>query len=113
VEQGLFPGKVGTPEYRAVLAIEDPYNYLGRKRLSMPKFMIDASGDQFFLPDGSQFYWPKIQEEKHIRYVPECAAQPGGLGLGGQPDRLLRRSGHRPAATGFYVDQGAGRDTGR
>jgi PhoPQ-activated pathogenicity-related protein len=70
VEHGLFPGKIGTPEYRRVLAIEDPYNYLGRAALKMPKFMIDASGDQFFLPDGSQFYWAKIQPEKHIRYVP-------------------------------------------
>jgi PhoPQ-activated pathogenicity-related protein len=72
VEQGLFPGKIGTPEYRAVLKIEDPYEYLGRPRLKMPKFMIDASGDQFFLPDNSQFYWGRIQEEKHIRYVPNA-----------------------------------------
>jgi PhoPQ-activated pathogenicity-related protein len=72
VEHGLFPGKIGTPEYRAVLGIEDPYNYLGRAALKMPKFMIDASGDQFFLPDGSQFYWGRIQPEKHIRYVPNA-----------------------------------------
>ena len=26
VEHGLFPHKIGTPEYQAVLAIEDPYN---------------------------------------------------------------------------------------
>jgi PhoPQ-activated pathogenicity-related protein len=38
----------------------------------MPKLMIDAAGDQFFLPDGSQFYWPKVQPEKHIRYVPNA-----------------------------------------
>ena len=25
VRHGLFPGKIGTPEYRAILAIEDPY----------------------------------------------------------------------------------------
>jgi len=65
-------GKIGTPEYRAVLKIEDPYEYLGRPRLKMPKFMIDASGDQFFLPDNSQFYYPDLPEEKHIRYVLIC-----------------------------------------
>ena len=27
VEHGLFPGKIGTPEYRAVLQIEDPYEH--------------------------------------------------------------------------------------
>jgi PhoPQ-activated pathogenicity-related protein len=72
VNHGLFPGKIGTPEYQAVLKIEDPYNYLGRARLKMPKLMIDAAGDQFFLPDGSQFYWDKVQPEKHIRYVPNA-----------------------------------------
>jgi len=70
VEHGLFPGKVGTPEYQAVLAIEDPYSYRRRAALKMPKLMINASGDQFFLPDNSQFYWAGIPEEKHIRYVP-------------------------------------------
>lgn len=70
VEHGLFPGKIGTPEYQAVLAIEDPYNYRHRAALKMPKMMINASGDQFFLPDNAQFYWAGIPEEKHIRYVP-------------------------------------------
>jgi PhoPQ-activated pathogenicity-related protein len=38
----------------------------------MPKFMINASGDQFFLPDGSQFYYNDLPEEKHLRYVPNA-----------------------------------------
>jgi PhoPQ-activated pathogenicity-related protein len=69
VNHGIFPHRIGTPEYKAVLAIEDPYNYLKRARLTIPKFMVNASGDQFFLPDNSQFYWPAVQEEKRIRYV--------------------------------------------
>ncbi len=72
VEQGLFPHRIGTPEYRAVLDIEDPYSYRNRPRLRMPKFMIDAAGDQFFLPDNSQFYYHGLPEEKHIRYVPNA-----------------------------------------
>jgi PhoPQ-activated pathogenicity-related protein len=70
VNHKIFPDKIGTPEYQHILAIEDPYNYLKRDRLKIPKFMINASGDQFFLPDNSQFYYDKIQGEKHIRYVP-------------------------------------------
>ncbi|MEW6127659.1 MAG: PhoPQ-activated pathogenicity-related family protein [Acidobacteriota bacterium] len=70
VNHGLFPKKIGTPEYQAILAIEDPYNYLSRERLKIPKFLINASGDQFFLPDNSQFYFGKVQGEKHLRYVP-------------------------------------------
>jgi len=72
VEHGLFPLKIGTPEYQAVLRIEDPYNYRNRPRLRMPKYMINASGDQFFLPDGSQFYYDGLPEEKHLRYVPNA-----------------------------------------
>jgi PhoPQ-activated pathogenicity-related protein len=70
VNNGLFPHKIGTPEYQAVLAIEDPYNYRKRARLTIPKFLINASGDEFFLPDNSQFYYAELPEEKRIRYVP-------------------------------------------
>jgi PhoPQ-activated pathogenicity-related protein len=70
VNHGLFPHKIGTPEYKAVLGIEDPYNYRKRPALKLPKFMINSAGDQFFLPDNSQFYYADLPEEKHIRYVP-------------------------------------------
>ena len=69
VRHKIFPDKVGTPEYREVLAIEDPYNYRERPRLKIPKYLINASGDQFFLPDNSQFYFAELPEEKHLRYV--------------------------------------------
>jgi PhoPQ-activated pathogenicity-related protein len=72
VNHGIFPGKIGTPEYQAVLKIEDPYAYRDRAQLRMPKYMINASGDQFFLPDGSQFYYADLPEEKHLRYVPNA-----------------------------------------
>lgn len=70
VEHGLFPHKIGTPEYQAVLRIEDPYVY--RDRLTLPKFLINASGDEFFLPDNSQFYYGELKGEKHLRYVPNA-----------------------------------------
>jgi PhoPQ-activated pathogenicity-related protein len=72
VNHGLFPHKIGTPEYQAVLKIEDAYHYRNRPSLKMPKFMINAAGDQFFLPDNSQFYYDDLPEEKHIRYVPNA-----------------------------------------
>ncbi len=72
VNHGLFPDKIGTPEYGAVLAIEDPYNYRHRERLKIPKYLVNASGDQFFLPDNSQFYYPNLEGEKHLRYVPNA-----------------------------------------
>ena len=50
------------------MKIEEPYYY--RDRLTMPKLMVNASGDQFFLPDSSQFYFDDLKGEKHLRYVP-------------------------------------------
>lgn len=70
VRHGLFPDKVGTPEYREVLAIEDPYNYRHRERLKIPKYVVNSAGDQFFLPDNSRFYFADLPPEKHLRYIP-------------------------------------------
>jgi PhoPQ-activated pathogenicity-related protein len=70
VNHKLFPDKIGTPEYQHILAIEDPFNYRNRDRLKIPKYLVNASGDQFFLPDNSQFYFGELQGEKYLRYVP-------------------------------------------
>ena len=73
VEQGIFPQKIGTPEYQAVLKIEDPYSYRDNDQLKkIPKYMINASGDEFFLPDNSQFYFGELKGEKYLRYEPNA-----------------------------------------
>ena len=59
---------MGTPEFAALMAIEDPWSY--RARLAMPKFVLNSAGDQFFLPDSSRFYFDGLPGEKHLRYVP-------------------------------------------
>ena len=60
----------GSPEYKALMKIEEPYEY--RDRLTLPKFLINASGDQFFLPDSAQFYWKDLKGVKYLRYVPNA-----------------------------------------
>lgn len=60
----------GTPEYAALMKIVEPYEY--RDRLTMPKFIINAAGDQFFLPDSSQFYFNDLPGVKYLRYVPNA-----------------------------------------
>ena len=72
VNHKLFPDKIGTPENQHILAIEDPYNYRNRERLKIPKYLVNASGDQFFLPDNSQFYFGELKGEKYLRYVPNA-----------------------------------------
>ena len=57
-----------TTEFRDMMAIVDPYSYVDR--LTMPKYVMSSTGDQFFLPDSSQFYWDALQGQKHLRYVP-------------------------------------------
>ena len=67
VEQGIMDW-MGSPPFHALMKIEEPYHY--RDRLNMPKLLLNASGDQFFLPDSSQFYFDQLRGENHLRYVP-------------------------------------------
>ena len=59
---------INTPEFARLMEIEDPYAY--RQRYTMPKLIINATGDQFFLPDSSQYYWNDLPGPKYLRYVP-------------------------------------------
>jgi PhoPQ-activated pathogenicity-related protein len=61
-------GWTGSKEYRALMKIEEPYEY--RDRLTLPKYIVNSAGDQFFLPDSSQFYWDGLKGPKYLRYVP-------------------------------------------
>lgn len=57
-----------TPEYQMLLDMEDPYSY--RQRLKMPKYIVNSSGDEFFVPDSAQFYYHDLVGEKYLRVVP-------------------------------------------
>jgi PhoPQ-activated pathogenicity-related protein len=70
VEHGIMDW-MGTPEFRRLMAIEEPYEY--RDRLTLPKLMLNATGDEFFLPDSSRFYFDDLRGEKHLRYVPNAS----------------------------------------
>jgi PhoPQ-activated pathogenicity-related protein len=77
----------GTQQYKALMKIEDPYEY--RTRLTMPKLIINASGDQYFLPDNSQFYFADLPGQKYLRYVPNA-------------DHSLRNTDAAQSVMGFY-----------
>jgi PhoPQ-activated pathogenicity-related protein len=68
-EQGIM-NWLGTPEMTALRKIEDPFEY--RDRLTLPKLIMNAGGDQFFLPDSSQFYFDQLPGVKYLRYVPNA-----------------------------------------
>lgn len=58
----------GSPNYPKLLQLVDPFAY--RDRLQMPKCVINATGDQFFCPDSSHFYFDQLPGENHLCYVP-------------------------------------------
>lgn len=58
----------GTPQLDSLLSIEDPYAY--RNRITVPKLIVNAAGDQFFAPDSSQFYFGGLVGQKYLRYIP-------------------------------------------
>ncbi len=64
----IFDRYLGAPKLAEIAKIEDPYEY--RDRLTMPKYVINAAGDQYFLPDSSRFYFDDLKGEKYLRYIP-------------------------------------------
>ncbi|MGA3190050.1 MAG: PhoPQ-activated pathogenicity-related family protein [Bryobacteraceae bacterium] len=77
----------GTPQMKALMKIVEPYEY--RDRLTMPKYIINASGDQYFLPDSSRFYFDDLKGEKYLRYVENT-------------DHSLKNSDAREGLIAFY-----------
>lgn len=57
-----------TPEFAALRAVVDPYSYIDR--LTMPKYILNGTGDQFFPPDSWKFYFDDLKGEKYMRYIP-------------------------------------------
>jgi len=60
--------RMNDPRFDTLLALVEPFSY--RDRLTIPKYVLNASGDQFFLPDSWQFYFDDLKGEKYLRYVP-------------------------------------------
>jgi PhoPQ-activated pathogenicity-related protein len=67
VEHGVMDW-TETAEFDRLMKIVEPFEY--RARLTLPKFIVNSTGDQFFLPDSSQFYFKELKGEKYLRYVP-------------------------------------------
>jgi PhoPQ-activated pathogenicity-related protein len=85
-EMGLMDA-MRHPRYGDLMRIEDPYSY--RDRLTMPKYIVNSTGDEFFLPDSSRFYFHGLKGEKYLRYIPNT-------------DHSLRGSDVWQSLTAFY-----------
>jgi PhoPQ-activated pathogenicity-related protein len=69
-EQHRVMDRWDAPGMEALNRIEDPYHYLDR--LTLPKYVVNAAGDQFFTPDSSRFYFDGLKGAKYLRYVPNA-----------------------------------------
>jgi PhoPQ-activated pathogenicity-related protein len=79
-----LPKWTGTPQLHDLMKIEDPWSY--RDRYTMPKLLINSTGDQYFLPDNSQYYFQDLPGPKYLRYVPNTDHS---LGHSDAPETLL------------------------
>jgi PKD repeat protein/PhoPQ-activated pathogenicity-related protein len=74
----MLPGASADDQAAAasLLTLIDPYRYKdtagynGGKRLDMPKFLTNGTGDQFFLPDSAQWYFNDLPGSKYLNYIP-------------------------------------------
>ena len=57
-------------EMRSLIRLVDPFSM--KERFEMPKLLVNAAGDEFFLPTSSQFYFDELPGEKYLRYVPNA-----------------------------------------
>lgn len=65
-----------TKNFDKLLQIEDPLRYLNSayaQRLNIPKYIINASGDDFFVPDNTRFYFDQLPGIKALRVAPNSA----------------------------------------
>lgn len=69
VNRGILH-QLQSDELDPILQVVDPFHYLSE--LDIPKFIVNATGDEFFLLDSSQFYWNELVGPKYLRYVPNA-----------------------------------------
>lgn len=75
---------INTDEFLAMLKLVEPYQFL--EKFTMPKLLINATCDEFFVTDSWKFYWDDLQGDSYLQYVPNV-----GHGLNGSylPDNLV------------------------
>ncbi|MGG2142783.1 PhoPQ-activated pathogenicity-related family protein [Symbiopectobacterium sp. RP] len=64
---------INTPEFQALMKIEDPMQYLAAgqsAQFNKAKYIVNASGDDFYATDNARFYYDALPGEKSLRVVP-------------------------------------------
>ncbi|XP_071814427.1 autocrine proliferation repressor protein A-like isoform X3 [Apostichopus japonicus] len=58
----------GHPNFPLLVQVSDPFSY--RDILTMPKYIITASNDEFFLPDDSHYFYDQMNGPTFLRIHP-------------------------------------------
>ncbi len=61
--------RLGTPNGQILASIVDPAAYQDRANMSVPKFYLDATQDEFFVPGSAMFYIQGMNGPTYLRYV--------------------------------------------
>ena len=67
VNEGIMDW-MGSGQFDRLMEIVEPYSFIDQ--LKLPKFLINATGDEFFVTDSWRFYWDDLPGEKYLQYIP-------------------------------------------
>lgn len=67
VENGIMDW-IDTKEFASMLELVEPYAFVDN--LTIPKLLINATCDEFFVTDSWKFYWNDLKGENYLQYVP-------------------------------------------
>ncbi len=82
VDARLIPDQIGKPGLAGVNLIEDPLNYQDRAQMrTIPKFVINAVGDEYFPPDNTRYGYSKVAEPKRLRMLPNSKHSTSGTDI--------------------------------
>ncbi|WP_449430795.1 PhoPQ-activated protein PqaA family protein [Pseudomonas putida] len=64
--------QLGSPAFERLMAMMDPMQYLDEegRRLAIPKYLVSASGDDFFAPDPVTDYQQRLPGQTSLRVLP-------------------------------------------
>jgi len=64
-------GWLNLPRFTELLDIIDPLSY-PQAMAKIPKYVVAACGDEFFMPDAAQYYWSELAGSKYLYMVPNA-----------------------------------------
>jgi len=64
------PAFINLPQFADLMDLVGPSAFLDR--LTMPKLVICATGDEFFMPESPEFFWQYLMGEKYLLMLPNA-----------------------------------------